>query len=380
MKPLIYIVIIICILVLLGFFCLKPVILFLAQAQLEKVFIDSVVEIDDCDIKPFHKLELLNIKVKKEPVYDFRVGRLTIQFTPFSILKKVILKASLSDAAITINQPGKSIREFGQQLNYGGSRGVFALDSIELSDIKLNLDSKEAKLKAALSLVFDLKDQSLNSCDLKVESLTSAGFQLKNASLSTRRAGPAGTCFIDQVTHSDVTLRQVKGRARLEDEFLILDSLSAQLLGGELRGNARVVLDRDMRYTASLQFIKLDLDTIVRDFKLQEKVQLQGELAGSFVLEGSGAVVDVVSADLSAGKDGGTLTIKDNKYLDNLARRSNQSFDLIVDSFKDYRYNAGIVKLSLEGTDLIFDIGLEGEAGKRDLTVVLHDFKLTKEE
>jgi hypothetical protein len=51
-----------------------------------------------------------------------------------------------------------------------------------------------------------------------------------------------------------------------------------------------------------------------------------------------------------------------------------------VDSFKNYRYNAGVVELSLQGPDLVFDIRLEGDAGKRDLTIVLHDFKLTKED
>jgi hypothetical protein len=379
MKSVIYILIIICILVLLGTFCLKPVILFLAQGQLSKVFTGSAVSIGDCHIS-LQGIDLSNIRIKKVPVYDFRVGRLAIQSSPSAILKKNIPRLLISDADITVNWEGKDIQDFPSQLQFGGSPDVFALGVIELSRIKLSWDSKEASLKAVLSLVFSLKDKLLRSCDLKVDSLASSGFQLQDLSLQVSRDGPAGVFSLGQATYADVKLSEVKGRARLQDDSLVLDSLSAEILGGEAGGNVSLSLGGDMRYSASLQFIKLDLDTIVKDFKLEEKVQLQGKLAGSFNLEGTGLSIKALAADMSAGQDGGVMTIKDQGYLNNLARDANQSLDLIVDSFKNYRYNVGIVKLSLQDADLVFDISLEGETGKRDLVAVLHDFKLTKEE
>jgi hypothetical protein len=70
------------------------------------------------------------------------------------------------------------------------------------------------------------------------------------------------------------------------------------------------------------------------------------------------------------------LTITDDKFLNNVAKSSGQSLDILVESFKNYHYNTGVMKLSLERGDIVFDIALEGEAGKRNLSIVLHDFKL----
>jgi hypothetical protein len=47
-----------------------------------------------------------------------------------------------------------------------------------------------------------------------------------------------------------------------------------------------------------------------------------------------------------------------------------------VESFKDYHYNTALMKLSFDKGNIILDVALEGEAGKRNLSIVLHDFKL----
>jgi hypothetical protein len=73
------------------------------------------------------------------------------------------------------------------------------------------------------------------------------------------------------------------------------------------------------------------------------------------------------------------LTIKDSGYLENMARSSGQSLDILVESLKNYHYNSGVAKLSLERNNFIFDIFLEGETGKRNLKVTLHDFNLMRE-
>jgi hypothetical protein len=47
-----------------------------------------------------------------------------------------------------------------------------------------------------------------------------------------------------------------------------------------------------------------------------------------------------------------------------------------MESFKDYHYNTGVMKLSKAQDDLSLDIALDGEKGKRNLMVTLHDFSL----
>lgn len=71
---------------------------------------------------------------------------------------------------------------------------------------------------------------------------------------------------------------------------------------------------------------------------------------------------------------GGVLIIKDKMFLENVARQSNQPLDIIVESFRNYNYNNGIIKLSIESGNLTMEMRLDGMAGKRSLAVVLHDF------
>jgi len=52
----------------------------------------------------------------------------------------------------------------------------------------------------------------------------------------------------------------------------------------------------------------------------------------------------------------------------------------MVENFKNYRYNTGLLSLGLEDNNVILKLALEGNAGKRNLEVIFHDFKLGREE
>ena len=49
-----------------------------------------------------------------------------------------------------------------------------------------------------------------------------------------------------------------------------------------------------------------------------------------------------------------------------------------MEGFKNYQYNTGIIKLTLGGNDLVLSIQLDGQAGKRDFNVILHDVIMGK--
>jgi hypothetical protein len=69
------------------------------------------------------------------------------------------------------------------------------------------------------------------------------------------------------------------------------------------------------------------------------------------------------------------MVVKDETMLKNMARAADQPLDILMESFKDYHYNTGVMKLGLARDDLNLDIILDGEKGKRNLSVTLHDFK-----
>jgi len=122
----------------------------------------------------------------------------------------------------------------------------------------------------------------------------------------------------------------------------------------------------------------MKIEQFIRDFKLQEKFFMDGELNGSILLKGKGTDVQVVDGNFTASPKGGMLIIKDARFLENIARRADQPLDLLVESFRNYHYNTGIISLSLKEDDLILGMALDGETGKRDLNITLHDFTLIK--
>ena len=86
-----------------------------------------------------------------------------------------------------------------------------------------------------------------------------------------------------------------------------------------------------------------------------------------------------IKGDFRTDTSGGTLIINDKTFLENVAKQSNQPLDIIVESFRNYNYNNGIVKLSAETGNLVMDLKLEGKSGKRSLAIILHDFNEGKE-
>lgn len=106
-----------------------------------------------------------------------------------------------------------------------------------------------------------------------------------------------------------------------------------------------------------------------------EKFQLNSNLDGNLSLSVKGFRVGSLNGEFSSLGAGGTFIIKDANFLKNLARNSGQPLDIVVESFKNYHYNKGNLKVTLEKGNLFLDIALDGENGRRDINIVLHDFR-----
>lgn len=379
MKRLIYFLAIVSVFILAVTIFIKPVIIFLAKSQLKRVFTAGTVFIKDCDFKPLHQLSLFDVEIKRDEIYDFKVKELNLQYSLLSILKRDILKFSLKDSAIEINLPKDGILKFNQYLNLSAP-SLFSVRTLELFNLNLNLNAKDLNLVARASTELSLAKQLINSLDFKIDSLVSQSFRLENSFLKINRKHGLGDFYIQKLQYDKFKVADIKSRVRLEDKNLFLDSLSAQTLNGQIGGDLSFKMDRDQEYLANLKFINLDVEKFVNDFNLNEKFQMSGRLGGSLFLNGRGANINILSGDLSATKSGGTLVIKDTEFLEKVARNSNQPLDIVVESFKNYRYNKGAIKLSLDKGDLILDVALDGETGKRNLNITVHDFRLGREE
>ncbi len=167
---------------------------------------------------------------------------------------------------------------------------------------------------------------------------------------------------------------RASGLARFERGVLAIGNISVMVLGGVIEGGALIKPGRQASSSVALDVKGVRLEKLIETFKLGEKLDLTGSVSGAIRLSGEGASLMSLKGKLETSPEGGTLTINDKKWLDAIAKYAGQDVGVIVESFRNYRYNIGKADLKLEGSAVVMDVHLEGDAGKRDLVVALHDF------
>lgn len=348
----------------------------LVKKQLEKIFVESTVSIGGCSLKPTQSFRFSNLEIKRQPAYSLKVKEAGIRYDLFSLLKGRLLKFYLKDATVSLNLPRESLAELPRYVNLNSSRsGLFTIGTIEFSNLNLNLKLKGLRLQAELSAEVNGAKQLLNNLSLKIDSLASQDFHLNDCFFKVRQNQSEGSFSIHRLQYNKLKIDALKAEARLLDKLLFLDSLSARLFSGHLQADAAIRLDENNGYLLNLKFINLDAETFVEDFNLNEKVEMRGKIGGQLTLQGRGLDIQAVRGDFSDSA-GGVLTIKDTKFLENIARSSQQPLDLLVESFKDYHYNKAMMIVYFDKGNLNFDIAMDSETGKRSLSITIHDFRL----
>ena len=357
----------------------KPAIIYFAEKQIEKTFPHSSVSVGGCGFLPLGTFSLNDIRIVNRPVLDVAVKSISFRYSPASLIKATLTRISVADAVLTIQLPDKSIGELRRFVAAGASAPVVKIEKLEVINARCAITAKEAALKAALSASFDMKTATLESCELAIDSLEAGAAALQACALAVKNNAGPGNFSVKKITFQNAALREIGGRPRLIDNALVFDDLSGEFLGGKVLAQGALSLAGGFSYELNVVFTALDLDRFVRDFKLTEKLALAGNISGPLSLKGSGGRLGKIRGNLSADK-GGQLTIKDDTYLKGIAQNSGQSLDIIVESFNNYHYNTGDIAVSLDEGNLVFTIALEGQAGKRQLSVVLHDVIITQEE
>ncbi len=358
---------------------INPAVTFLFKKQLSSIFKGSEVSIGSCRLNPAKQLSLFEISIKNKQAYTFLIKEAKAEYSIFSIFKGEILKFSLKDAKIYINLPQKSIKVFPQYLNLG-SKSSFLIKSLELSGFDLDLKTKDFNANVVLSSQVNLVGKTIDYFEVKMDTLGVQGFNVNGVTLKAGQGLSGGHFAISKMKYNKLNISEIKSQAKLFGKELFLEGLSAKAFDGDIGGNLKINIDNDIGCVAALKFINFDIARFINDFDLKEKFEMTGRLSGDLVFESKGAEIKILNGKFSSLESGGMLIIKDTKFLENMARNTNQSLDLLVENFKNYHYNTGTIKLFLENNNLALDTALDGETGKRDINIILHDFKLKKEE
>ncbi len=378
MKKLFFILLAVAFFIFLVSVLINPAIIFLAKRQLKTVFKGSDVSIGSCRLNLAKQLSFFDVSIKNKPAYDFLVKQARAEYSLSSIFKGEILKFSLKAAKIAINLPQKNIAEFSQYLNLS-PKSAFLVKSLELSDFNLDLKAKNFNVSGVVSCRVNPIGQIMDYLDIKIDALGIQGLNLSNLSLQAAQGSSQGSFRIDRMKYNKLTISEIKSQARLSGKELSLSGASAQALDGNIAGSLKLKIDKNASYGAVLKFTNLDIARFIDDFQLQEKFEMTGRLSGNLTLQGKNAEIEILNGEFSTLESGGMLIVKDTKFLENMARNTNQSLDLLVENFKNYHYNIGIIKLSLDNNNLMLGAALDGETGKRNINIVLHDFRLKKE-
>jgi hypothetical protein len=289
---------------------INPLILFIAREQLKVRLPGSNVAITGCQFNLFRGVYFKGILISKAPVYDLQIKSLAIGFSFSSVLE------------------------------------VFQGDMVG----------------------------AIESCEILLDALEFNKVRMTGGYLKVSRTKDDGQVSCPEFKYEKLKVSGINGKAILKDDYLYFDSLSGRLLSGLFKGNGLIRLNLNPEYQARMDFTNLDLDTFIKDFALNEKAEASGKVSGFLKLQGDSRRFEILEGNLGCNKEGGTLTIKDTQFLQNMARSSGQALDLVVESFKNYRYNTGKTVLSLENSDLVFLVDLDGFAGKRSLNITLHEF------
>lgn len=204
--------------------------------------------------------------------------------------------------------------------------------------------------------------------------LTIKEFRLNFTIPSLVRDRAAEFSIEETVVYAKLKIPEVRGLAKYAKGTLTLGNVSAQILSGIAEGGAMIKPGKTPYYSVDLKLKDIRLEKVVEVFELNEKIDITGIVSGSLELSGEGSVLTGLKGKLETSPKGGTLTIKNKEWLDAIALYAKQDLSMIVENFKNYHYNEGNAGLGLDGTSVIVDAHLSGEAGKRDLLITLHDF------
>ena len=236
---------------------------------------------------------------------------------------------------------------------------------------KISRQSRIADLKITPNFI-EFHGIEINPYDIKIEK---AEVHYTLRSIFDRKAD----FYIKAVNYNKLKIGDVTGKMELKGDILNINSILLSFLGGDVKGEFNISPGKDMNYNLSLRTHGLEIKRFVDDMKFKEKFDMTGKLDGEFSLTGRAGEIEDIKGDFHTDTSGGVLVIKDKAFLENIAKQSNQPLDIVVESFRNYNYNNGMIKLYMEGGNLILDAQLDGNAGKRNLTIVLHDFNKREE-
>jgi len=353
----------------------KPFLKTKLTEQLKRTFPGSEASLADCRFPSWRAVTLMGIEVKRSGIYSFKAGQVTVEYNWKSLLTGRITKVGVSGLRVEISTPDRPLADMPRYVHAGPSGGKgMIVETIVLTDSDIKVVTDDLKFKAGLAFDFSPPLTRLNAIALSIPSVESFGVKAQGIVLRSGAETNQGKMTVERVTFDKAAVEDVGGIIRMDGPLLFVDFLAVKTFGGRLEGHASLDLRGGPGYLVDLNFKDMQIARFIDDFELSDKVYMDGEMGGKLVLQGRGTDVRVLSGDFKTALGGGKLVIKDKRVMENVARSTNQPLDIIVENFSNYHYNTGNIGLSLKEKNIVLDLALDGETGKRNMSITLHEF------
>ncbi len=184
----------------------------------------------------------------------------------------------------------------------------------------------------------------------------------------------SGSLSIQSITYKEIVLKNVYCDYRFFNHNLSV-TLNRLIFAG---GTGYGIFEADFRdnslvYKSDFYLNDMRAADIFTILKLDNKLKATGLWNGRLSIGGTNNTLTQVDGKLTARSPGGTLNIQDKNMVANMLPSDERLNKNIMESVLYYTYNEGDMNISLEDDSILCDLSLEGETGKRNISIYLHN-------
>jgi hypothetical protein len=293
----------------------------------------------------------------------------TLNYTLPGLFRKSIDQLSLQKGEAIYHSVGHPM----PVISYGSdsSGAPVKLSKLAISDLKLDIETQDMTLNGKISFVRDLELNKFEDASITLPKLRLGTIMIKDLNSKVNYA-QRGKLTIRQVAFQKWNMDDIQIDLELRNDKLGIRLDSALWLGITLTGAGEVRFAPSPSYAFKIEITALPISRILTTYEWDKKLSVSGQLGGTLEIEGTGARITTLKGVLRNATDG-NIVILDQAFLQRIADSAKQPIEIIKATFENYHYNTGEVAVSLDDQNIRLGIDLNGEAGKRNLEVYLHD-------
>jgi len=290
----------------------------------------------------------------KEKMALYAVNKTLNKYAPGSVF--YTKEFSLWPGYVRLKNFGiKNTKNVPAGVSFKGQKALFRFSLFSL--LRGDLSAIDKAEVAILSLSYDVLDLE----DIRIAFSKDKETRLLHSPLDIRR-----------MTYKKAVSKDIKGRFRMDPKTLYFDDITIPIFSGIVKcsGSVHIIGEAMPVVDLELQLEHVDLSDVMKFLEVQKRVQATGAYSGKINILTTGAEIMKIGGDLKS-EGGGQCTIVDDSPVERNVLSGN-GLNIVVENLKDYHYDIGSAKISNKGQNIMIDLLLEGQAGKRHFEVIWH--------